>query len=141
VVIDQVGCRYIPHVFAVQAGQKLRIKSSDPTSHNVHFLPTVNVDAEENIAMSAGGADKIRSFPSPDWIKLKCEIHPWMGAWCMVKTHPFVAITGDDGAYAIKNVPPGTHKLVMKHEKLGEQTATVTVETGKTATQDFTLKQ
>jgi len=51
-----------------------------------------------------------------------------------------MAITGEDGTYTIKNVPPGTYKLVMKHEKLGEQTASVTVETGKTVSQDFTLK-
>ena len=140
-VVDQVGCHYVPHVFAVQANQKLKIKSSDPTLHNVHYIPTVNTDLEDNFAMAAGGPEKTRSFPSTDWVKFKCEVHPWMGAWCAVRSHPFFAVTGEEGTFTIKNVPPGTHKLVVKHERLGEQNVTVTVETGKTTTQDFTWKQ
>jgi plastocyanin len=141
VVIDQRGCRYIPHVFALQTGQKLKIKSSDPTLHNVHVIPTGDVNDESNDAMNTGAPDRIKIYTAADWLKIKCEVHPWMSAWCSVKTHPFFAVTGDDGTFTIKNVPPGTHKLVLKHEKLGEQSASITVETGKTATHDFTLKQ
>ena len=140
VVIDQIGCRYTPHAFAVQAGQSLKIKSTDATTHNVHFIPSGDLNEEENFGMNPGQPAKTRTFAGPDWIKFKCEVHPWMNAWCLVRNHPFMAITGEDGTYTIKNVPPGTHKLVMKHEKLGEQTASVTVETGKTVSQDFTLK-
>lgn len=139
-VVDQVGCRYIPHVFALQVGQKLKIKSSDPTLHNVHYIPTGDENTEDNFAMPAPGVRE-RTFNSADWIKFKCDVHPWMGAWAAVKTHPFFAVTGTDGKFTIANVPAGTHKLVLKHESLGEQTATVTVEAGKVATAEFTLKK
>ncbi len=139
-VIDQVACQYVPHVFAVQVGQKLKIKSSDATLHNVHYIPTGDVNTEDNFAMPAPGVRE-RTFTAPDWIKFKCDVHPWMGAWAAVKSHPFFAVTGTDGKFTIANVPAGTHKLVMKHESLGEQTATVTVEVGKVATVDFTLKK
>jgi hypothetical protein len=140
ITMDQVGCHYIPHVFALVSGQKLNIKSSDPLLHNVHYIPTNDANEEKNIAMPAP-TTKNAVFVGPDKVKFKCEVHPWMGAWCYVQTHPFFAISGEDGTYTIKNVPPGTYKLVLKHESLGEQTASVTVETGKTATADFTLKR
>jgi len=138
VLIDQVACRYVPHVIGVQVGQKLRIQSSDPTLHNVHMIPTGDVNEEKNMSFLTPGV-KSETFVAADWIKFKCEVHPWMAAWCAVRSHPFFAVTGDDGAYAIQNVPPGAHRLVLKHERLGEQAVTVTVETGKTATQDFKL--
>jgi plastocyanin len=139
-VIDQKNCRYTPHVLAIQTGQKLRIKNSDATNHNVHYIAGTDVNGEENFSMLTGAPDKTRSFGGADWIKFKCDIHPWMGAWCAVRTHPYFAVTGEDGTFTIKNVPAGTHKLVLKHERLGEQSATVTVEAGKTVTQDFTLR-
>lgn len=140
VVVDQLGCRYVPHVFAIQAGQTLKIKSSDQTLHNVHYIPMSDDNAEGNFAMPAPGVRE-RIFTGTDWIKFKCDVHPWMGAWAAVRPHPFFAVSGADGSYTIANVPAGTHKVVLKHEKLGEQSGTVTVEAGKTATLDFTLKK
>jgi plastocyanin len=139
-VVDQSGCRYVPHAFIVMAGQTVKVKNSDSTLHNVHYIPTGEVNQEDNFAMAGVGVRE-RKFTAADWIKFKCEVHPWMGAWAWVRTHPFFAVTGKDGKYTIANVPAGTHKLVLKHEMLGEQSVTVTVETGKTATQDFTLKK
>lgn len=139
-VVDQISCRYVPHAFIVMAGQKIKIKNSDATLHNVHYIPTGDVNQEDNFAIAGVGVRE-RTFTAADWIKFKCDVHPFMGAWAWVKTHPFFAVTGADGKYSIANVPAGTHKLVLKHETLGEQTVTVTVEAGKTATQDFTLKR
>jgi hypothetical protein len=34
--IKQIGCRYEPHVIAVQAGVSFTIINADPTLHNVH---------------------------------------------------------------------------------------------------------
>jgi plastocyanin len=141
VLVDQVGCHYTPHVFAVMAGQPLTIRSSDAgTQHNVHYVGTVDTSLEDNFSMSA--STKQRTFTSPDWIMFKCDVHPWMKAWCSVKSHPFFAVTGEDGTFTIKNAPAGKQKLVVHHEnpKLGDQTIEVTVEAGKTVTQDFTYK-
>ena len=35
VVIDQIGCLYTPTIVAIQTGQKLVVKNSDPCVHNV----------------------------------------------------------------------------------------------------------
>jgi plastocyanin len=138
VVVDQVNCRYTPHVFAVMVGQKLAIKNSDPFLHNVHYVATNDTSVEENFAMSLPGT-KERTFTAPDKILFKCEVHPWMKAWCHVRSDPFFAVTDDHGAFTIANVPAGRQRLVMQHEKLGEQSADVVVEPGKPTTHDFTL--
>ena len=38
-ILDQVGCQYTPHVLAVMEGQPVKIRNSDPTNHNIDFLP------------------------------------------------------------------------------------------------------
>ena len=55
-VLDQVDCRYDPHVLAVQAGQTLLVKSSDPTLHNVHYQPAANAAA--NFGLTTAGSDR-----------------------------------------------------------------------------------
>ena len=42
---DQVGCVYVPHVFAVQAEQTIEVWNSDALLHNVHTLPKRNRSA------------------------------------------------------------------------------------------------
>jgi len=79
-----------------------------------------------------------RTFTAPEvMIPLECNVHGWMHAWLAVLPHPFYAVTGADGSFSLKGLPPGTYTIEAWHEKYGTQTATVTVTAGpKTA--DFT---
>lgn len=139
-VIDQKGCRYRPHVLGIQAGQNLDIKSSDPFLHNAHYVGKVN--GENNLAMAKPGVRQMKFEAEDGMLKFKCDVHPFMGAWIGILKHPFFATTGADGTFTIKGVPPGEYDLVMHHEKQSpDQRVKVKVETGKTATQDFTLKK
>jgi protocatechuate 3,4-dioxygenase beta subunit len=49
------------------------------------------------------------------------------------------AVTGEDGAYAITGIPPGTYEVTAWHEKLGESKGTATVPATGAATLDFTF--
>jgi plastocyanin len=126
-------------VLGIQAGQKFQIKSSDPFLHNAHYVGKVN--GENNLAMSKPGVREVTFEVEEGMLKFKCDVHPFMGAWVAILKHPFFATSAADGTFTIKNVPPGDYDLVLHHEKLGEQHAKVKVETGKTATQEFTLKK
>jgi plastocyanin len=143
-LIDQKGCRYHPHVMGIQAGQTLNIKSSDPTSHNVHWIGRQEANDESNFAMVKPSVVPKVFVPEEGMLKFKCDVHPWMGAWMGVKTHPFFATSAADGTYTIKNVPPGEYELKLHHESMkvagADQTVHVKVETGKATTADFTLK-
>ena len=135
--IDQNGCMYIPHVQGVMVDQPFNIKSSDPTLHNIHCLGKVN--PEFNFGQPQPGVkDKVfHKAEAP--IKFKCDVHPWMSAYVFVMENPFFAVSGKDGAFAIKDVPDGEYTLAAWHEKFGEQTAKIKVAGGELKDQNFTF--
>ena len=118
-MLDQHNCEYVPQILAVQTGQKINVKTSDPVMHNVHTMPTVVANgAGENKGQAAGAPDLTFSIPAAEnFLKFKCDVHPWMFAWVTVVDHPYFAVTGKDGAFTIKDVPPGKYKIVAMHRK------------------------
>jgi len=119
-VIDQKGCEYTPYVAACQTGQKIVVKNSDPVLHNVHATPanTAAGNKEDNKAQMAGGPDLNFVFPAPEnFLRFKCDVHPWMFSYINVVDHPYFAVTGKDGKFTIKNVPAGKYTLVAMHRK------------------------
>jgi plastocyanin len=138
VVLDQDGCRYKPHVLGVMVGQPMRILNSDGLLHNVHALPKVNKTF--NMAMPASRTDTTVTFDKEEFMfKIKCDVHPWMGAYISVMTHPFFAVTAEDGKFKIDNLPPGTYEIEAWHEKLKTMTSTVTISGDETQTADFSF--
>ncbi len=137
--IDQNKCIYKPHVVVVHVGQTLNIKSSDDTMHNIHGMPSLN--KEFNESQSQAGAVAPRQFTVPEiGIKIKCDVHPWMGAWLHVVDHPFWAKTGIDGKFTIGKLPAGTYTVEVWHEKLKAKPVEVTVGDKEAKEQNFTLK-
>ena len=136
VTLDQKGCLYVPHAMGIMVGQAYRILNSDGILHNIHTLPKVNPSF--NRAMPATSKETSTTFAKPEPIfQIKCDVHPWMSAFIGVFTHPFFATTGADGKFTIANLDPGTYEITAWHERLGTQTASVTVGATDTKTQDF----
>jgi plastocyanin len=136
-VLDQNGCVYRPHVLALMVGQQLEIDNSDPVNHNVHAEAQVNVAWNESQPPQAD--KKFKTFPREEiWFPVTCGVHPWMRAYMAVVRHPFFAVTGGDGTFTIKGVPPGTYTLEAIQEKYGKKTATITVAAHDAKTVDFT---
>jgi len=136
-VLDQKGCLYMPQLLAVQTGQKVVVKNSDPCVHNVHTRPAANPEA--NQVQMPGGADLTFTFDKPEpFLKFQCDVHPWMFAWISVFDHPYFAVSGADGKFTIKNVPPGKYTVEAAHRKLGVQTAEVEVK-AEGAAQNFSF--
>lgn len=126
-VIDQMGCMYDPHVLGVMVGQSVKILNPDGTLHNVHSLSKVN--PEFNLAMPKFRTEVIKVFDKPEFMfGLKCDVHPWMGAYLSVMEHPFFATTKTDGVFEIVNLEPGTYQIEVWHEKLGVKNETVKIE-------------
>jgi plastocyanin len=138
VVLDQKGCLYVPQILAVQTGQKVIVRNSDPCVHNVHTQPTANPEA--NQVQMNGGPDLTFTFDKPEpFLKFKCDVHPWMFAWVSVFDHPYFALSGADGKFTIKNVPPGKYTLEAAHRKFGTQSAEIEVK-AEGAAQNFTFE-
>ncbi len=139
VSLDQQGCMYKPHVLGVMTGQGIEIKNDDPTNHNIHPLPKVN--QEWNESQPPKGESKTKSFAREEvMIPVKCNVHPWMRAYIGVVSHPFFAVTGEDGTFTIKGLPPGTYTLQSWHEKYGTQDQQITVAPKESKTVDFSYK-
>jgi plastocyanin len=140
VVMDQKACLYIPQILAVQTGQKITVKNSDPVLHNVHAQPTAAGNPEENKAQMPNGADLSFSFPkAEEFLKFKCDVHPWMFAWVSVFDHPYFAVSAADGTFKIANVPPGKYTLKASHRKAGSVTKEIEVKDGAPATVELSL--
>ncbi len=139
VILDQQGCLYTPQILAIQTGQTLTVKNSDPCVHNVHITSKAG-NTEHNDVQMAGGPDLTYTFDKPEmFMKFNCDVHPWMFAWVSIFDSPYYAISGADGKFVIKNVPPGKYTVVAAHRKLGEQTQTVEV-ADKDVTVNFTFQ-
>ena len=138
VVLDQSGCRYHPHVLGVMVGQNLEILNSDPVLHNIKAKATKN--RPFNVSQPSAGMKTMRTFAQPEvMVALECNVHGWMNAFVGVLPHPFYAVTGSDGGFSLKGLPPGTYTIEAWHEKYGTLTATVTVTGTETKTVDFTF--
>jgi hypothetical protein len=150
VVLDQKGCLYQPQILAVQTSQKLLVKNSDPAAipmHNVHINPVAQGNQEANsskmnVAQIAGAPDVTYTFPAGEnFMKFQCDVHPWMFAWVTVVDSPYFAVTGKDGKFTIKNVPPGKYHLVALHRKAAPAGVDKEIEvTADGAKADFSLE-
>jgi plastocyanin len=113
--LDQKGCMYVPHVFTVMVDQPITIRNSDPLMHNVHATPGHAGD-EFNRTQQAGAGDLTMKFTREEvGLKVKCDVHSWMGARVGVFAHPFHGVTGADGSVTIR-VPPGEYEVSAWHE-------------------------
>lgn len=136
VVLTQEDCRYAPHVFAIRVGQPLKVLNPDGILHNVHSLPKTNTAV--NKAMPANLTEMETKFDQiEEPFAFKCDIHPWMQAWCFVTDNPYYSITKEDGVFSIDGLDPGEYEITAWHERLGTKTATITVKDGEPAKVDF----
>ena len=136
VVLDQRNCRYTPHMMGVMAKQPFKITNTDQADHNIHDMPRNNPAWNETQMPT----DKpiVKSFPNPEMmVPLQCNQHPWMRAYVNVMPNPFYAVSGEDGTFEIRNLPPGEYTVAAVHEKFGEKTMKVKVGAKQTAKADF----
>jgi hypothetical protein len=115
VTLDQNGCHYRPHVLGIQTNQKLKITNSDPTQHNIH--PTPKNNPEWNQTQPNGAPPIEKTFARAEvLVPVKCNQHPWMKSYIGVLKHPFFTVSGEDGSFTIKGVPPGSYTVAAWHE-------------------------
>lgn len=141
VLIDQVGCEYTPYVSGVMVNQKILVRNSDPVLHNVHPIPVVAGNKEENKAQMPKGPDLAFTFPKEEqFLRFKCDVHPWMFSYVSVMNHPFFSVSGKDGTFKIENLPAGKYTIEANHRKAGKQTMEVEVPATGAKEANFTLE-
>jgi len=137
-VLNQIGCRYVPHMMGVMVGQTLEIRNDDRAQHNVHPMPRAN--SEWNESQMPRGKPILRVFQKPEMMMpIQCNQHPWMKTWLNVMDHPYFAVTSEDGRYEIRNLPPGEYTMAAVTEKRSEQIVKIKVDAKRSARADFTF--
>jgi plastocyanin len=137
--IDQNGCVYKPHVIALMVGQPLEVTNSDQATHNIHSLAKAN--RPRNDSQSPGAAPITQTFSRQEIaIQVKCNVHPWMKAYVAVLSNPYFQVTGEDGSFEIKNVPPGKYELLAWHELFGTSEEAITMGPNESKTVTITFK-
>ena len=137
VAIDQRGCIYTPRVVGAQVGQTLQVRNSDTLLHNVHTVSTGRNSF--NVGQPLPGmVYQFKLQQEEVMLPLKCDVHRWMTAYVGVVNHPYFAVSGSDGAFAIQNAPAGTYSVQTWHERYGVLSQRVTVKPGATTTIDLT---
>lgn len=117
-LFDQKHCLFITHVLPVRTGQPVKVLNSDPKAHNTAGNPPG--DAGFNPQLPGGGSTtvsfkKSQNAPFP----VTCSIHPWMKGYMFPRSDSYVAVTGPDGSFEIKDLPAGENlEFMVWHEKV-----------------------
>ena len=131
VTISNQKCVYVPHVSGAQAGQPLVLFNEDPTLHNIHAYSKNS--SSFNVGLPFQGVKQTKKFAKPEvMVTLKCDVHPWMIGYVGVLDHPYFGVTGPNGGFELKNLPPGEYVIEAWHEKLGVQSQKITIEPRET---------
>lgn len=117
VELDNNACRFEPHLQVLRTTQTLLVKNSDQWSHNTKYE---SFRQSFNQIVPAGGSaefhlTKAESLPGA----VNCNIHPWMSGHLLVRDDPYMAASGKDGSFEIKNLPVGEHEFVFWQESVG----------------------
>jgi len=138
VTITQKGCQYLPHVVPMVVNQELKVVNADSNSHNIH--PLAKINNEWNKSQPPGTPPFSEKFGKPEFIAVKCNIHPWMHSSFAVLKNSHYAVSGGDGNFSLPNLPPGKYTITAWHESYGEQTQDVTISGNETKAISFVFK-
>jgi plastocyanin len=137
--MDQRGEQFVPHLLAITAGTFVEFPNNDTTFHNVFSF------ARGGNAFDLGryppGRTGGHKFDTPGIVPVSCDIHSHMSAYILVFSHPFFAVTDDDGRYSIGGVPPGTYTLIVWSELGHADDKQISVGEGETVDADFRVSR
>jgi plastocyanin len=123
--IDQKNCEYSPHVMVMPVSAEISVRNSDPVLHNIHFYQ--QDESLFNIAQPMANQVNKQKLEKAGMVYAECDVHGWMQGHVAVVDSPYYAITDEQGRFNITDLPPGTYKVKIWHEYLGEKTQDVVV--------------
>ncbi len=140
VLINQVGCVFVPHVAVAMVGQPVIFQNDDPVLHNVRAQS--KMQQSFNVAQPTKGMRTTKTLKKQEiGMLLRCDVHFWMASTLHVLAHPYFSVTGDAGTFEVKGLPAGAYTVEAWHGTLGAVQQTVTVTADETREINFVMKK
>ncbi len=110
---------FSPHVLAITVGTTVYFPNRDFIFHNAFS----NYNGETfDIGLYPPRTTKSTEFKRAGVVRVFCNIHPTMSAVIVVLKSPYYSVSDRNGAVQIANVPEGSYRLHIFHERATEQT-------------------
>lgn len=124
VTMTMKGKGFIPRVVVIPVGGTVEFPNEDPIFHNVF-----SVSGENRFDLDLYKRPKSSSwtFQRAGVARVYCNIHPQMSGVVVVRDNPYFAKAGQDGTFAIPDVPAGKYTLKAWNERTDEPAREVTV--------------
>ncbi len=117
---------FSPHVLAITVGTTVDFPNYDPIFHNAFS----NYDGQIfDIGLYPPGTSRAIAFRREGVVRVFCNIHPAMSAVIVVLRTPYFAVSNKMGSFEISDVPPGSYRLHVFHERATEQTLAALIHT------------
>lgn len=112
VSVDQRNLIFVPHTIVILRGTTVDFLNSDQVAHTVYW-PSIGGDKNLHHRLAIISAGQKGSFQFNDLgsAQILCNLHPKMVGYVVIVPTPYFALTDFDGAFTLKNVPPGTYTL------------------------------
>jgi plastocyanin len=114
VLMDQHRNEFVPHTLAVAVGTTVDFPNHDPRLHNVY---SASAAKKFDLGMYGEGQSKSVTFDQPGVVRIRCNVHPTMEGFVVVRPNPYGAVSAKDGTYTIAGVPPGDYTVEVWHER------------------------
>jgi len=119
-ILDNRGCEFLPRVQVAQPLATLEVRNSDPILHSAHAYLQDGRTAF-HVALPHFRNRTRTQLPQAGLLRIQCDVgHTWMRAYILISSSPFSAVTGGEGTFEIRGIPPGRYRLLAWHETFGK---------------------
>lgn len=141
--LDANVCQFLPFVSIVRQAHPMTVKNLDPVSHDLQVYErdrnSVLIMFHRPALTKTGTTDQIIFSGGRREMTMQCGMHPYMQAHGLGVQNPYYAVTGLDGTFQIRDLPPGTYRIRAWHPLLSVDEHTVTVMANGNTIENFTL--
>jgi hypothetical protein len=139
-VIVEQGCNFEPYISAASVGQKILVQNRDRTVHSLRLESKDNGEMHRTLLPGSSSSFQFEVKAPEDFIRIRCEVHPWEFAYVSAFDHPFFAVTDKNGSFVIDGIPAGRYTVRANHRKAGATTKEIEIEWHRNTDVQFVIE-
>jgi plastocyanin len=117
--MTQRNKRFTPHILPIAVGTTVDFPNFDPIYHNAFS----NFDGQIfDVGLYPPGTTRSVLFRREGIVRVFCDIHPTMSAVIVVLRSAYFTTSSKTGEFSIANLPSGSYRLHVFHERATQET-------------------